>query len=417
MKVSEVARLSNDALRQGLRDLVAHDRNTTVRLLIHLGEFDARRLYREDSYSCMKDYCMSELAMSEDIAYKRIWVSRRARRFPKILVALHDGALTLSAVAMLSRYLTPGNADDLLSTAARKTNAQVAQLIAERFPRPDLPTLIQPILQSPAVDPPARTTTEPGSSNCQALAVRQVESVELPVTRARATPLTPERHGVQFTIGRSDLDLLRRAQDLLGHEVPNADIGEVFVRALRAFVSRLEKRKYGLTTQPRERKGQRSIQGRYIPMHVRRAVHERDGGQCTFMAENGRRCTARRLLEFDHVEPVARGGKSTIDNLRLRCRAHNQLEAERTYGADLMEAKRGVARQEAARKRIEEVVPWLQALGIRKDHARQAAERCDAPDQTLEDRVKRALSCFAPPDVALRRAQPVGGPVEIGDHG
>jgi len=39
MRVSEVHRLSDDALRVGLRELVAHDRTTTVRLLIHLGEF------------------------------------------------------------------------------------------------------------------------------------------------------------------------------------------------------------------------------------------------------------------------------------------------------------------------------------------------------------------------------------------
>ena len=167
MKASEVARLSNDALRRGLLDLIAHDRTTTVRLLIHLGEFDARRLYREDAYSCMKDYCMVQLAMSEDTAYKRIWVARRARRFPRILVALNDGSLTLSAVAMLTRYLAPANADELLSAAAGKTNAQVAELLAERFPRPDLPTLVQALM-------PPTCQTELPDSNCQALAVRQV---------------------------------------------------------------------------------------------------------------------------------------------------------------------------------------------------------------------------------------------------
>jgi hypothetical protein len=40
------------------------------------------------------------------------------------------------------------------------------------------------------------------------------------------------------------------------------------------------------------------------------------------------------------VIPVARGGRATTDNLRLRCRAHNQLEAERAYGAYFMEGKR-----------------------------------------------------------------------------
>jgi hypothetical protein len=40
-------------------------------------------------------------------------------------------------------------------------------------------------------------------------------------------------------------------------------------------------------------------------------------------------------------------------------------------------------------------VPWLQALGIREAEARIAVRRCrDMVDAPLEDRVKRALSCF-----------------------
>jgi 5-methylcytosine-specific restriction endonuclease McrA len=403
MKASEVARLSNDALRRGLLDLIAQDRTTTVRLLIHLGEFDARRLYREEAYSCMKDYCMGQLAMSEDIAYKRIWVARRARRFPRILVALNDGSLTLSAVAMLARYLTSANADELLSAAKGKTNALVAELIAQRFPRPDLPTLVQSA-SSPHVAWQALPSAQAAVPNCQALAVRQVDSVEVSPSGSRVMPLAPERHGVQFTIGKSDLDLLRRAQDLLSHQSPSPDAGEIFVRALRAFVVRLERTRFG-APECHRKAARRGENGRYIPMHVRRAVRERDADRCTFVAENGRRCEARRLLEFDHVKPVARGGKSTSGNLRLRCRAHNQYEAEQAYGREFMQAKVEASRATEARKRADEVVPWLQALGIRADRARQAAESCDVPNATLEERVKRALSSFAPRDVALRRAQ------------
>jgi hypothetical protein len=35
--------------------------------------------------------------------------------------------------------------------------------------------------------------------------------------------------------------------------------------------------------------------------------------------------------------------QTTIANLRLRCRAHNQLEAERIFGAGFMEEKRRAA--------------------------------------------------------------------------
>ena len=40
---------------------------------------------------------------------------------------------------------------------------------------------------------------------------------------------------------------------------------------------------------------------------------QRDGGQCTFVSAAGHRCEARTRLEFDHVEPVARGGRATVN--------------------------------------------------------------------------------------------------------
>ena len=144
-----------------------------------------------------------------------------------------------------------------------------------------------------------------------------------------------------------------------------------------------------------------------MPALARRAVRTRDGDRCTFVAKDGQRCESRRFLEFDHVLPIARGGASTLENLRLRCRGHNQLAAEETYGAGFMKSKREEARQVAAKRRAEEVIPWLRALGIRADHAREAAALCEAmPNASLEDRVKAALRTFGPRDVQLARATP-----------
>jgi hypothetical protein len=67
---------------------------------------------------------------------------------------------------------------------------------------------------------------------------------------------------------------------------------------------------------------------RYIPAAVRRAVWERDEGQCTFVGEGGR-CTERAFLEFHHRVPFADGGASTIENLALACKGHNAYEADR----------------------------------------------------------------------------------------
>jgi 5-methylcytosine-specific restriction endonuclease McrA len=80
-----------------------------------------------------------------------------------------------------------------------------------------------------------------------------------------------------------------------------------------------------------------SIRGRTIPARVRDQVFVRDR-QCTFVGPDGQRCGSMHVLQVDHINPLARGGASTIDNLRLLCAYHNRLESERLMG------KRGPSR-------------------------------------------------------------------------
>ena len=47
---------------------------------------------------------------------------------------------------------------------------------------------------------------------------------------------------------------------------------------------------------------------------------------------------ARRCLELDHIAPYAVGGQCTVENLRLRCRAHNQRYARQYFGKFRVEA-------------------------------------------------------------------------------
>ena len=169
-----------------------------------------------------------------------------------------------------------------------------------------------------------------------------------PSPRPRVAPLSPERYGLQVTVSRATHDKLRQAQALLSHAVPSGDVAEVLDRALDALILQLEKRRYGATDRPSVRPQKASSDPRHIAAHVRRAVRRRDGDRCTHVDDKGSRCRERKFLQFDHTIPAARGGESTISNLRLRCAAHNQHEAERTYGAGFMQHKRAGARESRA---------------------------------------------------------------------
>jgi 5-methylcytosine-specific restriction endonuclease McrA len=231
---------------------------------------------------------------------------------------------------------------------------------------------------------------------------------------------------------------------LLSHAVPSGDVAEVFDRALRALVPQLERRKFAASTGRRRPAPRTSTRPRHIPTLVKHAVWQRDGGRCTFVSETGQRCPARTMLEYDHVDPIARGGRATVAGLRLLCRAHNQYEAERVFGAGFMQGKREDARRAAAeaqtraaaaapaedaanaraqatteaqaqataaahalataaeaeavtRQHTADVLSGLRGLGVRAADARRAAEYSGTlGDVTLEERMRAALQFLYP---------------------
>lgn len=170
---------------------------------------------------------------------------------------------------------------------------------------------------------------------------------------------------------------------------------------------------------------------RHIPAQIQRAVWDRDEGRCTFVSANGTRCGAGRLLEFDHIVPVALGGHATVGNIRLRCHAHNQCEAERIFGAAFMATKReeARARSKVAREpadsaksdeaharqseQTEDVLAGLRSLGCRGEEARRAAELTqELSDAPLEERMRVALEFLGRRSIQGRTA--VQGSVSIG---
>jgi 5-methylcytosine-specific restriction endonuclease McrA len=329
-----LSHLTDQALLRDLADLVAQDRSTTASMLAHLAEVDARKLYLPAGYASMFAYCVGQLRLSEDAAAKRIQAARLARRYPAIFPALADGRLHLAAVCLLAPYVTTDNAQELIEAAMGRTKAQVELLIAERFPMPDLVASIEPIAPSgPRCPEHVCETFEqhaPGHVHVPALVSTE--------SRATVKPLAPQRFGMQVTIDAETESLLRDVQALLGHTIPSGDLAAVLRESLKLAKQALEKRRYAKVSEPRP--GRRTKSARHIPAHVRREVWQRDQGRCTFVSESGHRCESRTRLEFDHATPVARGEEATISNLRLRCRPHNQYEAERAYGERFMRGKR-----------------------------------------------------------------------------
>jgi hypothetical protein len=252
--------------------------------------------------------------------------------------------MSLTSVRLLRRHLTPENHEAVLARAHGRSRREIEALVAELAPRPDVPSVVRKLPAPAPVTAPC-----PPATAIQVATDGGFETTRLPTPTAPLAPTrrpiiettSPERFRVQFTIGKESHERLRRVQALLRREIPNGDPAAIFDRAITLLLEKVEKAKLGAAAKPRPRSIRPGtdrqlrtpiLPSRDVPRDVERAVSARDDGQCAFVAPDGRRCTERTFLEFHHLQPYAKGGLATVENISLRCRRHNQYEAEVVFG-------------------------------------------------------------------------------------
>jgi hypothetical protein len=151
---------------------------------------------------------------------------------------------------------------ELLVAARHKSKRAIEALVAELRPRPDVATVVRRV---PAAKPPESST---------------------------ALSLAPEN----------------TTEHPMRYQLPDGDLVAVLDRALTLLLREVRKQRSGLVERPRQPREKTDCRpsSRSIPAEVRRHVFERDGGRCTYVDARGRRCGARELLEFHHLDPWAR---------------------------------------------------------------------------------------------------------------
>jgi hypothetical protein len=312
------------------------ERQATSVLLALLAEVDTRRLYLGQGFSSLFGYCTQRLALSESATYSRITAARTARRFPVILPMLAAGSITLTTVSLLAAHLTEENHAALLEAAARKSKRDLERMVAAIHPQPDIPSSVRALptartVQTVALSPqplklPTPVDAAPLVSNSPA---------EVGRPPAVIAPLAPHRYLLKVTVCEVTYQKLQRARDLLRCVIPDGDPAAILDRALTLLVEHAERAKLAATSRPRTKPGQhRPASGqksRRVPASVRRTVWARDEGRCAFVGSHGR-CAEMGWLEFHHVVPFAAGGPTTVENIELRCRAHNVFESTLVFG-------------------------------------------------------------------------------------
>ncbi len=298
------------------------------------------------------DHCSSgaasfgntELGLSKGAAHYRKTAAELVRRFPEVVDPLRDGRLCITSVVHLAKVLTPENRHEMLPRffhRSRREAMEVAAAIkpAEAAPRREVVTTMRPTAVAAEAKPTASSApVEPSVQPAEPPLALSAESDPPPVPprpaqRDAAVPVTAELSRLHVTVSRRFLGKLEAARAALSHARPGATAEEILEAGLDLVLAQHAKRK-GLVEKPR--KEPPAAKSDHVPAHVKRAVWARDGGRCQWPVDGGGVCGSTLRVEFDHIDPRARGGPSTVEGIRLLCAVHNQLAARRVFGDEWM---------------------------------------------------------------------------------
>ncbi len=267
-----------------LKNLVTIERKTLSDILKHLQTVYDTRLFAKLGYSSLHKYLIKELGYSESAAFRRVQALKLVKEIPSTKKMIEDGSLNLSGITQLQTMLKDK------STEVKKEAIEKVKNISTAEARTTLFELCP------------EKETHPRDHKKQVSATHTRFSMTLSITA------TEKIEKVKAQTKKYDNnELMDYLLDLaLGTHAKKQNI-----KAKTVYVSK---------------------NPRTISPTIKREVFKRAGGKCEHPG-----CNEIHYLEYDHCTTVALGGGNNFDNIRLVCKAHNQLYAIEQLGLHPMQ--------------------------------------------------------------------------------
>ena len=274
--------LSDQMLLSSMESLVAQERDLLTSILHHLREIEARKLFCDLGYSSLFDYATRKLGYSNDQAQRRISAMRALKEIPQIEEKIESGALSLTTISMAQSFFRAEKVPlqkkiEILRRLEHKSTREAEKVLLSISPKPLRPE--------------------------------------------KVTALTEDLSEMRFLASTKLQEKLKKLKGRFAHSNPNMSLSELIEKladlGLEEFFPSKEEKPLGA---PKV-----SLRQSYVPKPVRRQVFRQ--GQCKCS-----NCGSTYALEIDHIRPLALGGDSSAENLRLLCRSCNQRAAIKNLG-------------------------------------------------------------------------------------
>lgn len=333
--------ISDQQLIDNIQHLCQTERRLTLAILNHLREIEIRRLYVDLKYSSMYEYAIKHLKYSEGQAHRRLSAARLLKEIPEIAESIIDGSLSLTNISKVQSFIRAEKTKDRYLSKNQKKD------------------IVTSILNTPTRDVEKHLLKE--SSQPQLLAEKFfLKSADSLNELSRGENFIK----IEVYFNEPQQMLLNDFKSLFAHELKDTSNGSVFTHALEKSLNK-KRKEVGLSISPSAPKAlvrQRtstllplqqttdtnqtsSIGSNHasieknpplrasISVKTKKSIWQRAQGQCEHVNSSDRqRCLSKIALEIDHIQPVALGGLSDLNNLRLLCQNHNQRRAIKTFG-------------------------------------------------------------------------------------
>ncbi len=318
-------RLLNDTeLLAHTKQLVSEERQLVTKLLHHLREVERRRLYSELGCASLFDYAVRVLKYSESQASRRISAMRLIKEIPEIEAKLRSGALSLSNLSQVSSFFREAKSLEPKRVIQKHEKLAVIAKLENKSTREAQRELLT--LQPKAALPKERERIVSEEFSEVRFLMSEKLKAKLEEVRALLGPRGASLNYAELFEELSEIGLVTLKAKRFGKKRSCAAKPLTQVRAAPQTSQQVAKSHTVVAASQVNMKKN----PRYIPTEMKHQIWQRDGGQC-------KECGTKRNLNFDHLKPVALGGCSTVENLRLLCFSCNQRAGIRSFGIEKME--------------------------------------------------------------------------------
>jgi hypothetical protein len=269
---------TNEQLLSNTQKLIQTERKTLAHILEHLREIQKRRAYCPLGYSNLMKYMIHELGYSESASFRRIQALKLTKAVPEAAQMIQTGDLNLSQISMVQTRLKDEEKKipKLLQNLKKKTARETEQILSE----------IKPLPKKREIK-------------------RSINSSESRIAWNLSNDVLKKMDKLQaLTKKNNKNDLLSLALDL----------------AIK---------KHDPTQRP-TRKSNKTC--KKVSALTKKKLYVRSNGVCEFPG-----CDEDLFLEIEHKTPQAFGGSHRLENLKLYCKSHNQHEAIKIFGQEVMD--------------------------------------------------------------------------------